>query len=77
MSEKKKKIDIFWGTMEYDEVFLQHHASKRHVQDGGDVIPGCPFGLHFSPLGHSSFGGAEASLANTSAGGLVLHIRPF
>ena len=33
------------------------------------VIRACPFELHFSSLGHSSF---EASLANTSAGGLSL-----
>ena len=33
------------------------------------MIRACPFELHFSSLGHSSF---EASLANTSAGGLSL-----
>ena len=43
-------MDIFWGTMEYDEVFLQHHASQRHVQDGGDVIP--EVGVHLDFIFH-------------------------
>ena len=43
-------MDIFWGTMEYNEVFLQHHASQRHVQDGGDVIP--EVGVHLDFIFH-------------------------
>ena len=46
----RKNMDIFWGTMEYDEVFLQHHASQRHVQDGGDVIP--EVGVHLDFIFH-------------------------
>ena len=49
---QKKNMDIFWGTMEYDEVFLQHHASQRHVQDGGDVIP--EVGVHLDFIFHRS-----------------------
>ena len=46
----RKNMDIFWSTMEYDEVFLQHHASQRHVQDSGDVIP--EVGVHLDFIFH-------------------------
>ena len=41
----------------------------RYLFPSHQLIRGCPLGVHFSPLGHSSF---WASLANTSAGGLSL-----